>query len=276
MAYLVLARKYRPERFSELVGQERITRTLTNAIEHDRLHHAYLFCGIRGLGKTTAARILARCLTCEQAPTAEPCGTCRQCVAIREGQSVDVIEIDGASNNSVDDVRHLREQVHHLPLVAKRKVYIIDEVHMMSTSAFNALLKTLEEPPPHVTFIFATTDPHKVIETILSRVSRFDFRRVTPDRMVTHLHDVLAREGMRVDEEGLRMVARISDGSVRDALTYLDKIISFAADPAAVAAEEVRVILGQVDRFAVGELVDAVLDADRDPRAFRRHRQHRR
>ena len=262
MGYLVLARKYRPEQFSEIVGQEHITRTLINAIEQDRLHHAYLFCGIRGLGKTTAARILAKCLTCEQAPTTNPCGTCRQCVGIRDGSAVDVMEIDGASNNSVDDVRQLREQVHHLPLVAKRKVYIIDEVHMMSTSAFNALLKTLEEPPPHVTFIFATTDPHKVIETILSRVSRFDFRRVRPEPMVTHLREILAKEGMSIEEEGVRMVARASDGSVRDALTFLDKVIAFAADPTEVSSEEVRMILGQVDRFAVGELVDAVLARD--------------
>lgn len=262
MAYLVLARKYRPERFSEIVGQEHITRTLANAISLDRLHHAYLFCGIRGLGKTTAARILAKCLTCEQAPTIEPCGTCRQCIGIKEGNAVDVVEIDGASNNSVDDVRKLREQVHHLPLVAKRKVYIIDEVHMMSTSAFNALLKTLEEPPPHVTFIFATTDPHKVIETILSRVSRFDFRRVHPEPMVGHLRNILSREEMAIEEEGMRMVARLSDGSVRDALTYLDKVISFAADPANISTDEVRVILGQVDRFAITELLDAVLASD--------------
>lgn len=262
MAYLVLARKYRPERFSEIVGQEHITRTLANAISVDRLHHAYLFCGIRGLGKTSAARILAKCLTCDQAPTTEPCGTCRQCVGVREGNAVDVVEIDGASNNSVDDVRKLREQVHHLPLVAKRKVYIIDEVHMMSTSAFNALLKTLEEPPPHVTFIFATTDPHKVIETILSRVSRFDFRRVHPEPMVEHLRDILTREEMAIEEEGMRMVARLSDGSVRDALTYLDKVISFAADPSKISTDEVRIILGQVDRFAITELLDAVLTSD--------------
>ncbi len=260
MAYLVLARKYRPERFADMVGQEHVTQTLQNAIANGRVHHAYLLCGVRGLGKTTAARILAKCLVCEQGPAREPCNACEQCRAISEGRSVDVVEIDGASNNSVDNIRNLREQVHYLPQFARRKIYIIDEVHMLTSSAFNALLKTLEEPPEHVTFIFATTDPHKVLPTIMSRVSRLDLRRVPGNLLVAHLASVLEREGVKMEEEGLRVVSQCSEGSVRDALTLLDKVLAFAADPTLVRADEVRTILGQPDRLAVADLVQAILD----------------
>jgi DNA polymerase-3 subunit gamma/tau len=262
VAYLALARKYRPQRFADMIGQEHVTRTLENAIKSDRVHHAYLFCGVRGLGKTTAARILAKALVCEQGPTPEPCNECSQCVAINEGRSVDVIEIDGASNNSVEDIRSLRDQVNYLPQSARRKIYIIDEVHMLTQQAFNALLKTLEEPPAHVTFMFATTDPHKVLPTILSRVSRLDYRRVRAATLVPYLEHILEQEGFAVESEGLHVVARCGEGSVRDSLTLLDKVIAFAQDPKAITTQEVLMVLGQAGRFAVAQLVQAVLERD--------------
>ena len=247
-----------------MIGQEHVGRTLGNAIRQNRVHHAYLFAGARGLGKTTTARIFAKGLVCEKGPTATPCNECSECVAVNEGRSVDVIEIDGASNNSVENIRNLREQVHYLPQTARRKVYIIDEVHMLTTSAFNALLKTLEEQPAHVNFIFATTEPQKVLPTILSRVSRLDFRRVSPEEAVAHLKEILDREGLSVDEGGLRLVARAAGGSVRDALTLLDQVIAFADDPKQISEEEARAVLGQAQHSAIAELVDAVLDHDPD------------
>ena len=259
MAYVVLARKYRPQRFADLVGQEHVTRTLGNAIAHNRVHHAYLFCGGRGLGKTTAARLLAKCLVCIKGPTIDPCNVCNECTAVTEGRSVDVIEIDGASNNRVEDVRNLRDQVRYLPQTARRKIYIIDEVHMLTGSAFNALLKTLEEPPEHVTFIFATTEVHELPATILSRVSRFDFRRLSSAQLVAHLQRILASEGVSVEEAGLYTIARAGDGSVRDSLTLLDKVIAFASDTNRVSADEVRVVLGVPGALAVAGLVEAVL-----------------
>jgi len=262
VSYVVLARKYRPMRFADMVGQEHIGRTLGNAIKQDRVHHAYLFSGARGLGKTTTARIFAKGLVCVNGPTAEPCNTCSECVAVSEGRSVDVLEIDGASNNSVDDIRNLREQVSYLPQTARRKVYIIDEVHMLSTSAFNALLKTLEEPPPHVNFVFATTEPQKVLPTILSRVNRLDFKRVAPGELVGYLRRILEAERLGVEDGGLRIIARASEGSVRDALTLLDQVIAFAEDPKRVAEDEVRRLLGQADAGALHGLVEAILDGD--------------
>ena len=262
MAYVVLARKYRPQRFADLVGQEHVTRTLANAIAHDRVHHAYLFCGGRGLGKTTAARLLAKCLVCVKGPTIDACNVCHECVAVTEGRSVDVIEIDGASNNKVEDVRNIREQVRYLPQTARRKIYIIDEVHMLTGSAFNALLKTLEEPPEHVTFIFATTEVHELPATILSRVSRFDFRRLSSAQLVAHLQWILGNEGVSVEEAGLYTVARAGDGSVRDSLTLLDKVIAFASDTNKIGADEVRVVLGVPGALAVAGLVEAVLARD--------------
>ena len=262
MAYVVLARKYRPQRFADLVGQEHVTRTLANAIAHNRVHHAYLFCGARGLGKTTTARLLAKCLVCQKGPTIDPCNECSECVAITEGRSVDVVEIDGASNNRVEDVRNLREQVRYLPQTARRKIYIIDEVHMLTGSAFNALLKTLEEPPEHVTFIFATTEVHELPATILSRVSRFDLRRLSSAQLVAHLQRILANEGVQVEEAGLYTVARAGDGSVRDSLTLLDKVIAFASDVGKISADEVRVVLGAPSTLAVAGLVEAVLTRD--------------
>jgi len=264
VSYVVLARKYRPLVFDDMVGQEHVGRTLGNAIRQDRVHHAYLFAGARGLGKTTTARIFAKGLVCEQGPTANPCNTCEQCVAVTEGRSVDVVEIDGASNNSVDNIRNLREQVHYLPQTARRKVYIIDEVHMLTTSAFNALLKTLEEPPEHVNFIFATTEPQKVIPTILSRVSRLDFRRVSPEEAVAHLQNILQKEERSVDAGGLRLIARAAGGSVRDTLTLLDQVIAFADDPSNITEEETRRVLGQADRARIADLVGAILSHDPD------------
>jgi DNA polymerase-3 subunit gamma/tau len=262
VAYVVLARKYRPQRFADLVGQEHVTRTLGNAIAHNRVHHAYLFCGARGLGKTTAARLLAKCLVCVKGPTIDPCNVCNECTAVTEGRSVDVIEIDGASNNKVEDVRGIRDQVRYLPQTARRKIYIIDEVHMLTGSAFNALLKTLEEPPEHVTFIFATTEVHELPATILSRVSRFDFRRLSSSQLVAHLQWILGQEGVTVEEAGLYTIARAGDGSVRDSLTLLDKVIAFASDTQQVSAEEVRLVLGVPSTLAVAGLVEAVLARD--------------
>lgn len=262
MAYVVLARKYRPQRFADLVGQEHVTRTLANAIAHNRVHHAYLFCGGRGLGKTTAARLLAKCLVCVRGPTIDPCNVCNECLAVTEGRSVDVVEIDGASNNRVEDVRNLRDQVRYLPQTARRKIYIIDEVHMLTGSAFNALLKTLEEPPEHVTFIFATTEVHELPATILSRVSRFDFRRLSSAQLVAHLQRILTTEDVQVEEAGLYTVARAGDGSVRDSLTLLDKVIAFASDTRKISADEVRVVLGVPSTLAVAGLVEAVLARD--------------
>lgn len=262
MSYLVLARKYRPQRFSDMIGQAHVTKTLRNAIGAKRAHHAYLFCGVRGLGKTTAARILARGLVCEEGPTPDPCNVCEQCKAVLELRSVDVREIDGASNNSVDDIRALREQVHYLPQSARKKIYIIDEVHMLSASAFNALLKTLEEPPEHVNFIFATTDPHKVLPTILSRVFRLDFRRVAVLELAQHLQSVLKQEGLFADEDALRIVAECADGSVRDAMTLLDKVIAFSSDPQAINAEETRAVLGLSDPYAISRIVSDLLARD--------------
>src|SRR5438128_7916286 len=223
MAYLVLARKYRPQRFGELVGQEHIARTLTNAIAAKRVHHAFLFTGARGVGKTSAARILAKALCCAEGPTANPCGKCDFCREIAEGRSVDVLEIDGASNTGVDDVRTLREGVRYLPSKGRKKVYIIDEVHMLSTSAFNALLKTLEEPPEHVVFVFATTEVHKIPSTIMSRCQRYDFKLIPTARLTEHLAGILTTEKLGFDDEGLRLVARQAAGSVRDALSLLDQ-----------------------------------------------------
>jgi DNA polymerase III subunit gamma/tau len=251
-------------RFADMVGQEHVSRTLGNAIGQGRVHHAYLFAGARGLGKTTTARIFAKGLVCERGPIAEPCNACEQCVGINEGRSVDVVEIDGASNNSVDDIRSLREQVHYLPQSARRKIYIIDEVHMLTTSAFNALLKTLEEPPAHVNFVFATTEPQKMLATILSRVSRLDFRRVSPEELVAHLRGILEREKVSIDDGGLLLIARAAGGSVRDSLTLLDQVIAFADDPANIVESQVRGVLGQAGRSAITELVDAVLERDPD------------
>lgn len=225
--FLVTARKWRPQRFEDVVGQEHVTRTLENAILNKRIHHAYVFTGPRGVGKTTCARILARAVNCLNPIGAEPCNECTSCTAMLDSRSVDIIEIDGASNNSVDDVRKLRDSAKYAPMNGQYKMYIIDEVHMLSTSAFNALLKTLEEPPPHLVFVFATTENHKVPATILSRCQRFDFRRMEIETIVAQLQHIAERESITIDEASLVAVARKADGSMRDSQSIFDQIVSF-------------------------------------------------
>jgi len=263
MSYQAIARKWRPTSFDAIVGQSHVTRTLGNAIALGRIHHAFLFTGARGVGKTSAARVLARALNCDQGPTANPCGVCPSCVEIQSGASTDVIEIDGASNNSVDDVRDLRDSVRYLPVRGRYKVYIVDEVHMLSKGAFNALLKTLEEPPAHVVFVFATTEPQKIPETILSRVQRFDFKRIPIQVVVDRLQQVCDGDGVRIPEAGLRLIARAGEGSMRDAQSLLDQVISFGGNE--VSVEQVAEILGLVDRRLLYEMLRGVLlgDADR-------------
>jgi DNA polymerase-3 subunit gamma/tau len=255
VSYLVLARKYRPQRFDDLAGQEHVARTLTNAIALDRVHHAFLFTGARGIGKTSAARILAKALCCEKGPTANPCGTCSICQSIVNGQSVDVLEIDGASNTGVDDVRTLREGVRYLPAEARKKVYIIDEVHMLSTSAFNALLKTLEEPPAHVVFIFATTEAHKIPATILSRCQRYDFKLLSTSALTDHLARILTAEGIDHEPEAVRLLAREAAGSVRDGLSLLDQVLAYVGKDK-LTRERVAEVLGVADRSLLFHLAE--------------------
>ena len=230
MSYQVIARKYRPQRFADVVGQEHVTQTLTNAIEQKRIAHAYLFCGPRGTGKTTIARIFAKCLNCEGGPKIDFSDKDPRCIEIAEGRSLDVLEIDGASNNGVEQVRELRETCKYAPANSPFKIYIIDEVHMLSTAAFNALLKTLEEPPAHVKFMFATTDPEKVLPTILSRCQRFDLRRIPAALIVKHLAHIAKLEKVKIDEPALYAIARGADGGMRDAESTLDQLISFCGD----------------------------------------------
>ncbi len=258
MSYLVLARKWRPQTFRDLIGQEHVSQTLKNAIDSGRVAHAFLFTGGRGVGKTSAARILAKALNCEQGPAPEPCNACSACDEITAGNSVDVFEIDGASNTSVDDIRDLRETVKYLPSRCRYKIFIIDEVHMLSTSAFNALLKTLEEPPPHVKFIFATTEPHKVPITILSRCQRFDFKRIPLPMITARLRYILDQEQVTISDAALTMVARKGDGSMRDSLSTLDQVLAFCGEQ--VNDDEVVTLLGVVDRrllLAAGRAVFA-------------------
>ncbi len=258
MAYLVLARKWRPQRFSEVVGQETIVKTLSAALMNGRVAHAFLLTGSRGVGKTTVARLLAKALSCEQGINPEPCGVCTHCQEIASGQSMDVIEIDGASNTGVDDVRSLRDQVRYPPVSARFKIFIIDEVHMLSTNAFNALLKTLEEPPPHVKFIFATTEAHKIPITILSRCQRYDFKRMKVSTIIDRLQAILREEHLQVEEDGLRLIAENADGGMRDALSLLDQVISFAGENA--SASDVTEILGLIDRQTLAKMTRAILE----------------
>ncbi len=260
MSYLVLARKWRPRNLDELVGQETIGRILKNAIHQDRVAHAYLFSGPRGVGKTSTARILAKSLNCVDGPTVLPCEVCPSCRSITEGHSVDVMEIDGASNNSVDDIRTLREGIKYAPSAGRFKIYIIDEVHMLSQSAFNALLKTLEEPPAHVIFILATTTPHKVPVTVLSRCQHLPFRRISPDSMRIQLKRIVQAEGIEITDEALDMIIKASDGGMRDALTLLDQIHSFTDR---ITERDIRDILGLSDVDLVVELSKAIIRSDR-------------
>uniref|UniRef100_C6E8Z1 DNA polymerase III subunit gamma/tau n=1 Tax=Geobacter sp. (strain M21) TaxID=443144 RepID=C6E8Z1_GEOSM len=260
MSYLVLARKWRPQTFSDLVGQEHVSQTLKNAIDGGRVAHAFLFTGARGVGKTSSARILAKALNCESGLTVEPCNTCSTCLEITEGNSVDVFEIDGASNTGVDDIRELRDNIKYLPSRSRYKIFIIDEVHMLTTNAFNALLKTLEEPPPHVKFIFATTEPHKVPITILSRCQRFDFKRIALPRIVSRLRYIVDQEGVQVSDEALAVVARKGDGSMRDSLSTLDQVLAFCGNQ--VADADVAALLGVVDRRLIMDGCRAVLSKE--------------
>ncbi len=260
--YVAIARKWRPLTLEEMAGQTHVTRTLKNALASGRLHHAFLFTGARGVGKTTAARAFARALQCAEGPTASPCGKCGPCLDILAGTSPDVVEIDGASNNSVEDIRDLRDGVRYLPATARFRLYIIDEVHMLSKGAFNALLKTLEEPPPHVKFIFATTEVNKIPETILSRVQRFDFKRIPASVVVARLRHICDSDGIAISDAALRMVARAGEGSMRDAQSLLDQVVSFGgANP---NDEQVADILGLVDRRVLYEMLTGLVRAEPD------------
>ena len=260
MSYLVLARKWRPTTFDELTGQGPIAGILKNAILHNKVPHAYIFSGPRGVGKTSTARILAKALNCEQGLTTEPCGKCPSCVAITDGSSMDVTEIDGASNTGVDNIRDLRERVRYASYGGGHKVYIIDEAHMLSTAAFNALLKTLEEPPPHVIFVLATTDPKKIPATVLSRCQHLPFRRISTQKIKERLKHIAKHEQLKIADTALEMVARAADGSMRDALTLLDQIVSFSED---ITAEDVKDLLGFTDVETLSRLAAAVIEGDR-------------
>ena len=260
MSYIVFARKYRPQAFDEVVGQSHITTTLKNAITQNRVAHAYIFAGPRGVGKTTTARILAKALNCELGPTDNPCNKCPSCAEITQGVSLDILEIDGASNRGIDEIRNLRENVKFSPSKGKFKVYIIDEVHMLTSEAFNALLKTLEEPPPHAKFIFATTQAHKVPPTILSRCQRFDFRRISIKDIVDSLKGIAKKEGIKVDDDVLMLIARHSDGSMRDAQVVLDQIASFSEGR--VRYEDASKILGAVSDDILFSLADSIKSHD--------------
>src|SRR5437868_29288 len=249
--YRVLARKYRPQSFAELIGQDAMVRTLGNAIKRDRLAHAFLLTGGRGVGKTSTARLIAKALNCIGpdglgGPTINPCGVCEPCVAIAEGRHIDVIEMDAASNTGVDDVREIIEAVRYAAVSARYKVYIVDEVHMLSKNAFNALLKTLEEPPAHVKFLFATTEVNKVPITVLSRCQRFDLRRIPAETLAAHFGAVAAKEGIAIDDEALQVIARAAEGSARDGLSILDQAI--AHGEGRVEAADLRKMLGLADR----------------------------
>ncbi len=259
-SYTVVARRYRPQQFADLIGQEHVATALTNAITSGRIAHAYLFTGARGTGKTSTARILAKALNCEKGPTATPCDTCDICKSIIRGDDVDVVEIDGASNNKVDEARDLRSNVGFRPTRGRFKIYIIDEVHMLSTGAFNALLKTMEEPPPHVKFVLATTEVQKIPITILSRCQRYDFATVGPAKMLATLRHIAAKEGIDADEDALRIIARRANGSMRDSQTLLEQLLG-AAD-GKLTADKVHALLGSSSDERVLELAGAILGGD--------------
>jgi DNA polymerase-3 subunit gamma/tau len=255
--YVVIARKWRPSTFEEVIGQEHVTRTLGNAIRSDRVAHAYLFTGPRGVGKTTVARVLAKALNCVEGPTLKPCGKCAACEEIAQGTSMDVIEIDGASNRGIDEIRNLRESVRYASVGGKKKVYIIDEVHMLTQEAFNALLKTLEEPPPHVVFVFATTQPLKVPQTIVSRCQRFDFRRIPADLIASRLKKICDTEGYTCDGSALALISQRAEGSMRDAQSMLEQILAFSGGKA--TEQDMKPIMGLRGSETVSAIAGAVI-----------------
>jgi len=260
MSHQVLARKWRPGNFTEMVGQQHVLQALVNALESGRLHHAYLFTGTRGVGKTTVARILAKCLNCDTGVTATPCGECGACAEIAEGRSVDLIEVDAASKTKVEDTRELLENVQYTPTHARYKIYLIDEVHMLSNHSFNALLKTLEEPPPHAMFLLATTDPQKLPATVLSRCLQFNLKNMQPEQIVSHLEHILDAESVSADAEALALIARAAEGSMRDALSLTDQAIAYGEGK--LTGADVAEMLGTVDRGRVLDVVSAILDED--------------
>ena len=260
MSYLVLARKWRPQKFDDVIGQPHVARTLQNAVTSGRIAHAYLFTGARGVGKTSVARILAKALNCERGASAHPCNECSNCREVTQGNAIDVLEIDGASNRGIDSIRELRETVRYRPAKGRYKIYIIDEVHMLTSEAFNALLKTLEEPPERVVFIFATTEPHKIPATILSRCQRFDFRRIPTSMLVKHLLNIAAQEKMELSESVIYSIAREADGSMRDAQSLLEQLLAFSGD--GMDDTEILDILGVVDRQSVHKVGHAILTGD--------------
>ena len=260
MSYVVIARRYRPQTFEEIIGQEHVSKTLANAIANGRIAHAYIFSGPRGVGKTTTARIFAKAVNCEKGPTPTPCNTCPSCVAITKGNSLDVYEIDGASNRGIDEIRNLREKIRFAPSMGKYRVYIIDEVHMLTKEAFNALLKTLEEPPEHVIFIFATTEIHRVPATILSRCQRFDFRRMPIKTIMNHLRQICQAENIRIEEDALLQIAKKADGSMRDSQSILDQLISYSGNE--IKFENVAQALGVIHQDEFFNLTEYIRNSD--------------
>src|SRR3972149_5237205 len=260
MSYQVLARKWRPRRFADLVGQTHVSRALINGLDHDRLHHAFLFTGTRGVGKTTIARILAKCLKCEAGGSSQACNNCQSCREVDEGRFVDLIEVDAASRTKVDDTRELLDNVQYAPTRGRYKVYLIDEVHMLSGHSFNALLKTLEEPPPHVKFLLATTDPQNPPVTVLSRCLQFNLKRLDPDQIGGQLRRILDAEGVACDDASVALLARAADGSLRDGLSLLDQAIAYGGGK--IAEPEVRAMLGTIDQDAVDRLLRGLAAGD--------------
>jgi DNA polymerase-3 subunit gamma/tau len=260
MSYLVLARKWRPQRFEDVIGQPHVVQTLTNAISGQRIAHAYLFSGARGIGKTSVARILAKALNCIEGPSPTPCNQCESCKEITESTSLDVLEIDGASNRGINEIRELRENIRYLPASSPYKIYIIDEVHMLTGEAFNALLKTLEEPPPHVIFIFATTEPHRIPITIMSRCQLFDFRRIAGNDIVEHLRHIAQAEDIQISDVSLRLLAREAEGSMRDGQSLLEQMIAFSGKN--ISNEDLLEVLGVIDRQLLLDAAGAVLSGD--------------
>ncbi len=258
--YLVLARKWRPQLFEEVIGQRHITQTLQNAISQKRVAHAFLFTGARGVGKTSSARILAKALNCEKGLGTNPCNECTNCQEVTRGTSMDVIEIDGASNRGIDEIRELRDNVRYTPAKSRYKIYIIDEVHMLTKEAFNALLKTLEEPPPHIIFIFATTEPHKIPATILSRCQRYDFKRIPFREVIGSLKRIVDEEAIQISQRGLLSIAQESEGSLRDAQSLLDQAIAYAGKN--IRDEDIAEVLGLIDRKILSDMIEAIADRD--------------